>query len=267
MTYAIPFPLIDPVIFQLGPIALKWYGLAYAVGLLAGIYLLRRLSQTKPIVIQSADADEFLSWACLGIIIGGRLGYVFFYNIEYFFQNPISVLYIWEGGMSFHGGFLGVVLTSFIFTYIKQIRFLRFCDMLSCVSPIGLFFGRVANFINQELVGRVTEFPLGVVFPMAGPQPRHPSQLYEAFLEGIILFVITNVLWRNNAIRNRPGFTAGVFVGCYGLFRAFAEIFRQPDEHIGYLSFGSTMGQWLSAPMVLLAFYLIFSSKKDRVGE
>jgi len=264
MLLFIPFPAIDPIIFQIGPIAIKWYGLSYAIGLILGIYYLKKMASLGSKVISGADADDFLTWACLGVILGGRIGYVLFYNFFYYLDNPIYIFYVWQGGMSFHGGFLGVIAAGIIFSYKRKIPLLRFSDMVVCVVPIGLFFGRISNFINQELVGRVTDVWWGMVFPKIGPEPRHPSQLYEAILEGMILFLITNFVWRSNSMREKQGLTSGIFVGGYGLFRMVIEFFRQPDEHIGYLSFGSTLGQWLSLPMICLGGCLIIFSRRNR---
>ncbi len=262
MFNAIVFPIIDPVIFQVGPISFKWYGLAYALGLLIGIYMLRKLALIGPRVLDVKDADDFLTWACLGVLLGGRIGYIVFYKPFYYLQNLEHIFYVWEGGMSFHGGFLGVAVAAILFAKRRKLNFLKFCDMLSCVAPIGLFFGRIANFINQELVGRVSDMPWAVVFPQFGIDPRHPSQLYEAMLEGGLLFLIVNSAWRNAAIRGRAGVTAGVFVCGYGICRSFVEIFRLPDQHIGYLFLNTTLGQWLSIPMILVGLYLVISSKR-----
>jgi len=261
MMLAIPFPVIDPIIFQVGPFAIRWYALAYIAGLMLGIWYLKRLALRLPIFMKPEDADEFLTWAVLGVILGGRLGYILFYKLGYYLDNPMQMLFVWQGGMSFHGGFLGVVVAGIVFTRRREIPALRFADAVSCVAPIGLFFGRIANFINEELVGRVTDVPWGVIFPNGGPDPRHPSQIYEAALEGIVLFVIVNLVWRNESFRNRTGATTGVFIAGYAAARAFVELFREPDAHIGFLLLGSTMGQWLSLPMFLAGAYLIIRAK------
>jgi len=261
MLAAIPFPQIDPIIFEIGPIAIRWYALAYIAGLVLGIWHLRRLSLVKPAFMKAEDADEFLTWATLGVILGGRLGYILFYKFGFYLENPQYMLYVWQGGMSFHGGFLGVVVAGILFTRKRGIDPLRFADALACAAPIGLFFGRIANFINAELVGRASDVPWAMVFPGAGPQPRHPSQLYEAALEGVVLFFVVNLLWRNAAFRNRPGAATGVFIAGYAIARSIVELFRQPDAHLGFLLFGSTMGQLLSVPMFLVGAYLIFRPK------
>ena len=252
MTLAIPFPAIDPIIFSIGPFAVRWYALAYIAGLVIGWLVLRRIAKRPPNEIGEEDVDDFLTWATLGVILGGRIGYVLFYNLPYFLDRPGEIFAVWQGGMSFHGGFLGVVLAGLIFCRRRGIDPLSFGAMLAVVAPIGLFFGRIANFINGELFGRVTDAPWGVVFPRGGPDPRHPSQLYEAALEGLVLFVVLAVMARSGKVRARRGMLMGVFVAGYALARMTVELFRQPDQHIGFLTLGSTMGQWLSVPMLLV---------------
>jgi len=257
MFLAIPFPSIDPVIFSIGPFAVRWYALAYIAGLVIGWRLLRRRAARSAEAIGEDHVDDLLVWATIGVILGGRLGYVLFYNPGYFVAHPGEILAMWRGGMSFHGGFLGVVIAAWIFCRRRGIEPMMLGDMLACVAPVGLFFGRIANFINGELFGRVTDAPWGVVFPRGGPDPRHPSQLYEAALEGVVLFVILNLMWRSEAIRNRRGVLTGTFIAGYAVARMIVELFRQPDAHIGFLSFGSTMGQWLSLPMLAIGLGLI----------
>ena len=257
MLFAIPFPQIDPVIFAVGPFVVRWYALAYVAGLVIGWRVLRRRAAAGADGIDPDRVDDFLVWATVGVILGGRLGYVLFYNLDYLIAHPGEILAMWRGGMSFHGGFLGVVAAGVIFCRRHQIRPLVFGDMLACVAPIGVFFGRVANFINGELFGRATDVPWGVVFPRGGPEPRHPSQLYEAALEGVVLFIILNLMWRSERIRKRPGILTGAFVAGYAVARMIVELFRQPDAHIGFLTLGSTMGQWLSIPMLLIGLGMI----------
>lgn len=261
MTFALAFPNIDPVLIEIGPIAIRWYGLAYVFGLLLGWRYMRRLADGPPEVTKKQDVDDFLVWATLGVIIGGRLGYVLFYQPVYFLYHPLAIFQTWSGGMSFHGGFLGVVIVAWIFVRRKGIDPLAFGDILACAAPIGLFFGRVANFINGELFGRVTDVPWGMVFPAGGPEPRHPSQLYQAALEGLVLFVLLFVLWRIEAVRRRTGLLIGVFLIGYAAARTFAELFRQPDAHIGFLAAGTTMGQLLSLPMLAVGVWLILRAK------
>jgi phosphatidylglycerol:prolipoprotein diacylglycerol transferase len=265
MTLAIPYPAIDPVLIEWGPIVIRWYALAYVGGLLLGWWLARRLATRSPAVIERMAIDDFLVWATLGVVLGGRLGYVLFYKPGFYFEHPEAVLEIWRGGMAFHGGLLGVVIAGVLFTRLRQLPLLAFADIIFAVAPIGLFLGRIANFINGELVGRVTDVPWAMVFPGFGPVPRHPSQLYQAALEGLALFIILQVMWRIPAIRNRPGIISGAFLVGYGVFRSFAELFREPDAHLGLLIAGTTMGQLLSVPLLLVGVGLIIHGA--RKGE
>jgi len=260
MMFAIPFPAIDPVIISIGPLAIRWYSLAYIAGLVLGWQLLRRLVKLPPEVAGQEEANDFLIWAMLGVILGGRLGYVLFYNFEIYLNNPLAILAVWQGGMSFHGGLLGVIVATIVFCRQRGIELWPFADRLACVAPIGLFFGRLANFINGELFGRVTDVSWGVVFPRGGPDPRHPSQIYEALGEGLVLFLVLMWLVRSEPLRRRPGFLTGVFLAGYGIVRTGVEFFRQPDAHIGLLSFGSTTGQWLSVPLILAGLWLVLRS-------
>jgi phosphatidylglycerol---prolipoprotein diacylglyceryl transferase len=260
---AIPYPAIDPIIFQVGPLAIRWYSLAYIGGLLFAWRYMLRLAARSPDVASRDDIDDFLVWATLGVVLGGRIGYVLFYNLDFYINNPASILQIWRGGMSFHGGVLGVIVSGIIFVRRRGISPLRFADIIACATPIGLMLGRLANFINGELVGRVSDVPWAMVFPHSGPEPRHPSQLYEAILEGLVLFVVLYVLSKNESIRNRPGYLTGVFMVGYAIARAIVELFRQPDAHLGILSAGLTMGQWLSLPMILGGLFLIIRSRKE----
>ena len=247
------FPVIDPVAFAVGPLAVRWYGLAYIAGILLGwryaLYLAANDGRNaRP---NAADLDDFVSWAVVGIVLGGRLGYVLFYGGVHYLEYPLDVLKIWEGGMAFHGGVIGMMAAMVLFARRRQIPFLRLSDIVTTVAPIGLFFGRVANFINGELFGRVTDGPWGMVFPRGGELPRHPSQLYEAVLEGALLFVVLAVLMRLDWVQKRPGFVSGAFLLGYGAFRSVIERVREPDEHIGLLVFDLSMGQMLSLPMAL----------------
>jgi phosphatidylglycerol:prolipoprotein diacylglycerol transferase len=262
MTFAIPFPAIDPILFQIGPLAIRWYALAYIVGLVGAWMYLRRMVEQEPVVATRLDADDFLTWATLGTVLGGRIGYVLFYNFSYYASDPLAALMVWQGGMSFHGGLLGVAVAGLIFVRRRGIPALAFSDMLSCGAPIGLFLGRVANFINGELYGRVTDVPWAVVFPRGGLAPRHPSQLYEAVLEGLVLFVILFFLRRSQAVRQRTGLLTGVFFVGYAVSRAIVETVRQPDTHLGLLAFGSTMGQCLSVPLFAGGLYFILRARR-----
>ena len=222
---------------------------------------MRHYAETPSYKIKPQKIDDFLIWATLGVILGGRVGYVFFYNFTFFLENPEKIFLIWEGGMSFHGGFLGVVIAALLFCRKHKIKFLKLSDLLACVAPIGLFFGRMANFINAELFGRVTHVPWGIVFPTGGPVPRHPSQLYEAGLEGLLLFLVINMAARNSALRNRYGFLTGIFLCGYATSRIFVELFREPDAHIGFLLFELTLGQLLSLPMLAIGVYMILRAR------
>ena len=257
MMFAIPFPAIDPVLISIGPLAIRWYSLAYIAGILLGWRYIVSLSAHKPGVIDAAAIDDLIVWLVFGIILGGRLGYVLFYKPGYYLMNPIEAAYVWEGGMSFHGGALGVILAMALFARKRGIDLLRLADMVACAAPIGLFFGRIANFINGELFGRPSDVAWAVVFPRGGPEPRHPSQIYESFLEGLVLFLILAALWRYTRLRDRPGALGGVFLLGYGAFRLFVEFFREPDAHLGFLFGGATMGQLLSLPLVIVGVWLV----------
>ncbi len=258
MMFAIPFPAIDPVLISIGPLAIRWYSLAYIAGILIGWrYILGLAAARKCDGIDAAAIDDLIVWLVLGVILGGRLGYVLFYKAGYYASNPLEAFYVWQGGMSFHGGAIGVILAMALFSRKRGIAFLPLADMVVCAVPIGLFFGRIANFINGELFGRPTDVPWAVVFPRGGPDPRHPSQLYESLLEGLVLFLILAALWRFTRLSDRPGALGGVFLMGYGAFRFFVEFFRQPDDHLGYLIAGATMGQLLSLPLIVAGLWLV----------
>lgn len=264
------FPSIDPVAFSIGPLVVRWYALAYLAGFLLGwkyVMYLAGLDQAhRP---NRDDVDDFLPWTMLGVILGGRLGYVLFYQFALYSQNPLEILKVWHGGMSFHGGALGVILALIIYPLVKKFNPFRLADMVCAAVPIGLFFGRIANFINGELFGRVSEGGIGVVFPAGGPLPRHPSQLYEAALEGAVLFLILFVVIRSDRLRAMPGFTSGVFLAGYGAFRAFVEVFREPDAHLGFIIGHISMGQILSFPMIAAGLGLMvfaFLNHRERRG-
>lgn len=249
--FAIPFPTIDPVALSIGPVDLHWYALAYIAGFLLGWRYAMALAERGPDRPSRQDMDAFLTWAIVAVIVGGRLGFVLFYNLPYYLQHPVEILFTWQGGMSFHGGLLGIIVAVFAFGLARKIHPLAVGDIVAAVAPIGIFLGRVANFVNAELYGRVTDAPWGVVFPTGGPAPRHPSQLYEAVAEGLILFVILAILARREAIRRRPGVIAGVFLAGYGAGRFLIEFVREPDPQLGFLWLGATMGQLLSMPMIV----------------
>ena len=255
-----PFPDIDPIAISLGPIAIRWYAIAYLGGILLGWALLRYVTRAEDDPVGQAPLDSLINAGVIGIIIGGRLGYVLGYNFTYFMMNPLEILMVWQGGMSFHGGFVGMIGAVLWAARRYRIHWLALGDLIVFAAPIGLFFGRIANFINGELFGRITDVPWGVVFPNGGTEPRHPSQLYEAALEGIVLFLILFVVWRCGG-RDRRGLMTGIFFTGYGIARIFVEFFRAPDAHIGFVVAGLTTGQLLSLPMVLIGFYLMATAK------
>lgn len=265
---ALPFPEIDPVLLQLGPLVIRWYSLAYIVGILAGWWYVTKLtyraeSVSGSVAITPKSVEDIVVWIILGVVLGGRIGYVLFYQFGYYLENPSHIFRVWEGGMSFHGGFLGVLLATWLYCRKHGYRFFRAMDLFACATPIGLFLGRCANFINGELYGRATDVPWAVIFPHGGYIPRHPSQLYEAVLEGLVLFAVLSYLaWRTKALA-RPRLISGAFLIGYGLSRIIVEMVRQPDEQLGFLAGNFlTMGMLLSVPMVLLGIWLIHIARK-----
>jgi phosphatidylglycerol:prolipoprotein diacylglycerol transferase len=262
--FVLPFPAIDPVLVEIGPFALRWYALAYIAGIVLGWWLARRLVALAPVAATREQVDDLVTWVTLGIILGGRFGYVLFYRAGYYLTAPWEALYVWQGGMSFHGGALGVIVAVWWFCRRQGLDPLTLGDRVATVVPIGLGLGRLANFINGELWGRVANVPWAMVFPTGGPLPRHPSQLYQAFLEGACLFVALQVLVRVPALRERRGFLTGAFLAGYGAARSIGELFRQPDAHLGFLFAGATMGQLLSAPMILAGLWLML--RRPRPG-
>ena len=260
---SLAFPAIDPVAFELGPVVIRWYALAYLAGFVGGwrycVYLARR----QPGPPSAGDIDDLLTWVVIGTILGGRLGYVLFYNPAHFLENPSQILAVWQGGMSFHGGLLGVVLAIAWFARARRIPALVLGDVVAPAVPIGLFFGRIANFINGELYGRPTELPWGMVFPAADAQPRHPSQLYEAALEGLLLFVVLAAMARRPGLRARTGLLTGVFLAGYGAARFLVEFTRAPDPQLSGLveAIHLSMGQLLSLPMLAVGIWLIVRAR------
>ena len=259
---SIAFPMIDPVLVQVGPFAVRWYALAYIAGIVLGWRLMLFLSADTNARFKRQDADDALVWMTFGIILGGRLGYVLFYKPSHYLANPLDIFQVWQGGMSFHGGLLGVILATILFTRRRGIPLLNFSDRLALVAPIGLFFGRLANFVNSELWGRLTDVPWGMVFPNGGPFPRHPSQLYEAALEGVVLMALLWLLRRAAASR-RDGFLSAIFLLGYSAARITAEFFREPDEYLGFLYGGATMGQLLCLPLIALGLYLLVRARRE----
>src|SRR5437660_6186831 len=259
--YVIAFPAFAPVLVQIGPFAVRWYALAYIVGIIAGWMYARALVRSEalwggPPPLKVVDYDDFVLWVTLGIILGGRAGYVLLYNPGYFAANPVEIFQIWKGGMSFHGGFLGCVLAVVLFARHRGLSILSLGDITCAAGTIGIFLGRIANFINGELWGRPTDLPWAMVFPTAGPLPRHPSQLYEAVLEGLLLFVLLTAFIRAGALK-RPGFILGAFSFGYAVARSVCEQFREPDPQLGFLWGGLTMGTLLSVPLMLAGIALM----------
>ncbi len=250
-------PSIDPVIFSLSFIEIRWYSLAYIFGLIFGLILMKRLNILKGSIVTTNQLDNFFIWGVFGIIIGGRIGYVIIYQTTIFLKDPFYIFEIWNGGMSFHGGLVGIIISMYFFCKINKIKFFYLSDLVSVVAPIGLFLGRTANFINTELIGRPTEFYISVIYPSIDNVARHPSQLYEAFFEGIILFFILlfNFIKKNNL--NNYGLISGQFLVFYSLFRFFIEFLREPDSHLGLFYNLISMGQILCIPLLTFGIILI----------
>lgn len=267
--FAIPFPPIDPIAVQVGPLAVRWYGLAYFAGILIGWWYARRLVSNErlwngnpPLALN--DIDDFLLWLVVGVVAGGRTGYAVFYQYGHFLDDPLGFFRLWEGGMSFHGGLVGVIVAMTIFALRRRVPILSLFDVVAASVPFGLFFGRIANLINGELWGRAADVPWGVVFCNeairaqfggdcpAGPFPRHPSQLYEAALEGVVLFAVLRLLTHRLGSLRRPGLTGGAFIAGYGAARIVVEFFREPDPQLGFIAGPVTMGMILSLPMLLI---------------
>lgn len=254
----IDYPDISPVIFSIGPLVIRWYSLAYLAGILISWFLIARNIKKYNLPLSKKDLEDLVFYATLGIILGGRFGYMIFYGHDMFMENPLEIFAIWHGGMSFHGGIAGVIAALYFGAKKIGYRFLSITDLASLYVPIGIFFGRIANFVNDELWGRVTTVPWAVRFPSGGYLPRHPSQLYEAAMEGVIMFIILNLLWRLRFVRQHTGFISGMFLSLYGLFRISMEQFREPDRQLGFIWNHITMGQLLSLPFFALGLYLIY---------
>ncbi len=257
---------INPIAFSVGPINVYWYGLAYMAGMVLGLFYALKIVDTKKencnLLITKKNIDEIFIWIVFGIIFGARFGYVIFYNFDFYLNNPLLILSLWEGGMSFHGGALGVIIAIISYSKYHKIPILETGDIVCAVVPIGLFFGRITNFINGELWGKETNLSWGVIFPNAGSNPRHPSQLYEAGLEGLALFIILFALVLSNGLKKR-GLISGTFLFFYSFSRILVENFREPDLHIGYIFLNITMGMILSLPFLIAGLILIFQSLKN----
>jgi phosphatidylglycerol---prolipoprotein diacylglyceryl transferase len=268
----LPFPAIDPVLVTIGPFAIRWYALAYIFGILFGWLYARNIIRHEklwggPAPLTVIDYDDFIVWVTLGIILGGRTGYVLFYNFPHFMAHPFEILQVWKGGMSFHGGFLGCVVAVVLFAHHRGISLLSLGDITCAVGTIGLFLGRLANFVNGELWGRPTDVPWAMVFPAAGPLPRHPSQLYEAGLEGLVLFIVLTLLIRAGALK-RPGLIIGAFAVGYAIMRTFCEFFREPDVQLGFLWGRLTMGMLLSIPLFIVGLgFLAVALKRPALRQ
>ena len=255
---------LDPIIFNFGVISIRWYSLAYVLGILIGWWLGKKLILSKNYLFkQKFDLkhfDDLITYLVISIIIGGRLGYVAIYNIQYYLGNPIDIFKIWEGGMSFHGALIGIILGTYIFSIRRKTETLFLLDIIACVSPIGIFFGRIANFINGELVGKVSSVPWSVIFPSIDLMPRHPSQLYEAALEGLLLFLVLNISFFKK--KYEIGSCSYLFLIYYGIFRIISELFREPDVQLGYIFNVVSMGSILSFAMILSGITMIYIIKK-----
>lgn len=264
---ALPFPAIDPVALSLGPLQVHWYGLGYVAGILFGLWYAHRLVnnrtlwRSQTISLQAHHIDDFLVWAVLGIVVGGRLGYIFFYDFARFLADPWSLFAVWNGGMSFHGGVLGLLVVMILYAKRNGISSFRLFDVITASAPVGIFLVRIANFINAELYGKPTQLPWGVVFPYAGDTPRHPSQLYEAMLEGLIMFLLLRLATHYFKVLVYPGMVAGIFFMWYGTGRILVEFVRLPDAQIGYLYGGwLTMGMVLSFPMIAIGLIVALTA-------
>ncbi|WP_410000525.1 prolipoprotein diacylglyceryl transferase [Mesorhizobium sp. SP-1A] len=270
----LPFPNIDPVIVHLGPLAIHWYGVGYIVGILFAWWYAKRLVTNPrlwpegPAPMKPEDLDDFIVWAAVGVVVGGRTGYVLFYDLPRYLANPLDIFAVWQGGMSFHGGLLGTVLAMVLFARSRGIRPWSLIDVVAAGVPVGLGLVRLANFINSELWGRPTDVPWAVVFPTGGPFPRHPSQIYEALLEGLVLFLVLRFLTHSRLKLKTPRFVGGAFVCGYGLSRIFAEFFREPDAQLGYLLGTNwlTMGMVLSTPMVLFGIWAMATARPSALA-
>ena len=255
---------LDPVLLDFGFIEIRWYSLAYIFGIILGWWLGKKIIKNSLLTVNFKfdlkEFDDLITYLIISIIVGGRIGYVFFYNYEYYISNPIEIIKVWEGGMSFHGALIGIILGTYIFSAQKNLPTFFFLDVIACVSPIGILLGRIANFINGELVGKVTEVSWGIIFPAIDMLPRHPSQLYEALLEGLVLFILINTISLKQ--KYKTGLSSSLFLIFYGIFRIIAEQFREPDSQLGYLFGNLSMGTILSIIMVISGFVILIVLRK-----
>jgi len=250
-------PSINPVVMSLGFIDIRWYSLAYIFAFILGSVIIKRLNNGSYRLVSDDKIDKFFIWAIIGVILGGRIGYVLFYQTNLFFTKPTYILEIWNGGMSFHGGLIGMILSIYLFSLKYKIQFFYLSDLVSLVAPIGLFLGRISNFINTELYGRVTDFPLAIIYPLVDNNPRHPSQLYEAFFEGIILFLILLFYFSKKPKKYNIGTISGLFLIFYSIFRFLIEYLREPDYHLGLIFYYFSMGQLLCIPFLLAGLWIV----------
>ncbi len=251
-------PSINPVILSLGFIDVRWYSLAYIFAFILGSFIIKKFNRMSYKLISNDKIDKFFIWAIIGVILGGRIGYVLFYQTNLFFNEPFYILEIWNGGMSFHGGLIGMILSIYFFSLRYKVPFFYLSDLVSLVAPIGLFLGRISNFINTELYGRVTDFPFAIIYPLIDKNPRHPSQLYEAVFEGIILFLILFLYFNKQPKKYLLGRVSGLFLIFYSIFRFLIEYLREPDSHLGLVFYFFSMGQLLCVPFLLAGVWILF---------
>ena len=258
------YPDISPIIFSIGPIAIRWYSMAYLVGIVSAWFLVSKNIKKYNLPISKENLEDLVFYVTMGIVLGGRIGYVLFYGTDTFLKNPLEIFAIWHGGMSFHGGILGVIVAVYLCSKKIKYPFLSLTDLVALYTPIGIFLGRLANFANDELWGRITNVPWAIRFPNGGYLPRHPSKIYEALSEGVLMFIALNLLWRIPFVRQNKGIVSGAFLLLYSLFRSIMEQFREPDAQIGFIYQSITMGQLLSFPLIGLGIYLIVRTFKKQ---
>ena len=251
-------PSIDPILISLGFLDIRWYSLSYIFTFIFGSILIKKLNKKSLNNLSDIQIDKFFVWAVLGVIIGGRVGYVLFYQLQLFFQDPLYIFQIWKGGMSFHGGLIGMILAIYLFAKQNNLSFFYLSDLVSIVAPIGLFLGRISNFINTELYGRITDFPFAIIYPLIDNNPRHPSQLYEAFFEGLVLFIILYLIFIKNSKKYSAGIISAYFLILYSIFRFLIEFLREPDSHLGLFLNYFSMGQILCIPILFAGILILF---------